>query len=79
MQSYSTNIMHFILCFFHIQLRDIGRKYRQYHEAGKKELEEAKAEIVELNKKLEDARTVTAEASLVPPTISEENDKSKVP
>ena len=61
------------------QLRDIGRKYRQYHEAGKKELEESKAENEELKKKLEESQVAFAEASSAPPPLpAEDLDKIKV-
>ncbi len=61
------------------QLRDIGRKYRQYHEAGKKELEESKAENEELKKKLEESQVAFAEASSAPPPPpAEDLDKIKV-
>ncbi len=61
------------------QLRDIGRKYRQYHEEGKKELEESKAENEELKKKLEESQVAFAEASSAPPPPpTEDLDKIKV-
>ncbi|XP_064382187.1 nucleoprotein TPR-like isoform X2 [Halichondria panicea] len=60
------------------KLRDIGRKYRQYHEAGKKELEESKAENEELKKKLEESQVAFAEASSAPPPLpAEDLDKIK--
>ncbi len=61
------------------QLKDLGRKYRQYHDAAKKDLEECKTENEELKKKLEASQVAFAEASSAPPPPpTEDLDKIKV-